>query len=165
MGLWGSSFLVNVKDLPASLAAQWVSMYYAGITVGRFITLKVSNRNLIRIGQAISLSGATLLLLPLPTIFSLIGFIMVGLGCAPIFPFMLHETPNRFGKENSQKIMGYQMAIAYTGSTFLPPMLGWIVSYSSLGILPISVFAFSIIMVLSSEKINSLLKLKNVMSS
>lgn len=110
VGLWGSSFLVNVKGLPVSVAAQWVSLYYAGITMGRFITgfitFKMSNRTLIRMGQIIALAGATLLFLPLPSTFSLVGFIMVGLGLAPIFPCMLHETPTRFGKKHSQTIMG-----------------------------------------------------------
>lgn len=166
MGLWGSSFLVNVKGLPVEIAAQWVSMYYAGITVGRlitgFITLKVSNRILIRMGQITALGGAVLILSPLPTAFSLVGFIMVGLGCAPIFPCMLHETPARFGKENSQTIMGYQMALAYTGSTFLPPILGLIAARTTIGIFPFFVLAYIIIMIISSEKINGLMKARKI---
>jgi fucose permease len=158
MGLWGSSFLINVKELSASSAAQWVSLYYGGITIGRlitgFVTLKISNRLLIRIGQTIALAGVLLLLLPLPNIFSLIGFIMIGLGCAPIFPCMLHETPARFGKENSQAIMGYQMALAYTGSTFLPPILGVIAARTTIGLLPFFVLSYIIIMFISSEKIS-----------
>jgi fucose permease len=158
MGLWGSSFLINVKELSASSAAQWVSLYYGGITIGRlitgFVTLKLSNRLLIRIGQTIALAGVLLLLLPLPNIFSLIGFIMIGLGCAPIFPCMLHETPARFGKENSQAIMGYQMALAYTGSTFLPPILGVIAARTTIGLLPFFVLSYIIIMFISSEKIS-----------
>lgn len=165
MGLWGSSFLVNVKELPAAVAAQWVSLYYAGITVGRlisgFVTMKISNTMLIRMGQIIALAGAAILLLPLPTIFSLIGFILIGLGCAPIFPCMLHETPARFGKENSQKIMGYQMAAAYTGSTLLPPFLGLIVSHSAMTLLPFFVLVYIAAMLLGSEKINILMKVRN----
>ena len=162
MGLWGSSFLVNFKELPISTAAQWVSMYYAGITIGRlitgFITMKINNRILIRTGQTMALAGAVLLLLPLPAIFSLVGFILVGLGCAPIFPCMLHETPTRFGKESSQTIMGYQMAVAYTGSTFLPPLLGWIAAQTTIGILPFFVLVYIVIMLIGSERINILIK-------
>lgn len=158
MGLWGSSFLVNIKELTPAVAAGWVSLYYGGITVGRlitgFITFKVSNRILIRMGQVIALTGAVVLLLPLPTICSLVGFIMVGLGCAPIYPCMLHETPTRFGKESSQSIIGYQMAIAYTGSTFLPPLLGWVASYTTIGILPFLISVYIIVMFVGSEKIN-----------
>jgi fucose permease len=161
VGLWGSSFLVNVKELSVAVAAQWVSLYYAGITMGRFITgfitFKMSNRTLIRMGQIIALAGATLLFLPLPSTFSLVGFIMVGLGLAPIFPCMLHETPTRFGKKHSQTIMGYQMAVAYTGSTFIPPLIGFIASHSTIGIFPFCIAVFVAAMLLSSEKLNTLL--------
>ncbi|MNW57016.1 Major Facilitator Superfamily protein [compost metagenome] len=106
----------------------------------------------------VSLLGALLLVLPLPAIFSLFGFILVGLGAAPIFPCMLHETPARFGKQNSQKIMGYQMAMAYTGGAFLPPMLGWIAARSSFMILPFMLVGYIIVMLISSEKINAVMK-------
>ncbi len=161
VGLWGSSFLVNVKELSVDVAAKWVSLYYAGITIGRlitgFITLKVSNRTLIRMGQIIALAGAALLFLPLPSTFSLVGFIMVGLGLAPIFPGVLQETPIRFGKKHSQTIMGYQMAVAYTGSTFLPPLLGFIAGHSTIGIFPFVIAGFIAMMFWGSEKLNDLL--------
>lgn len=168
MGLWGSSFLVNVKELPVGIAAQWVSFYYGGITIGRFITgfitLKVRSHTLIRVGQITALTGAALLFLPLPSSFSLIGFIMIGLGLAPIFPCMLHETPARFGKTHSQTIMGYQMAVAYTGSTFMPPLLGFIASYSTIGILPFFIVIFVVAMLLGSEKLNLLIKRRDLVS-
>jgi len=164
VGLWGSSFLVNVKDLSVDVAARWVSLYYGGITVGRFITgfitLKVNNRKLIAIGQMIALAGAILLFLPLPSVFSLVGFILIGLGLAPIFPCMLHETPARFGKKHSQTIMGYQMAFAYTGSTFLPPLLGFVAGQTTIGIFPFVVAGFIAFMVIGSEKLNALMKKK-----
>jgi fucose permease len=164
IGLWGSSFLVSNKELSIETAAKWVSLYYAGITAGRFITgfiaLKVSNRTLIRAGQAAALTGAVLLLLPLPAVFSLAGFILVGLGLAPIFPGMLHETPSRFGRGQSQAIMGYQMAFAYMGSTFLPPLLGFMASQSTIAIFPFVIVGFIIAMFLSSEMLNSYLKKK-----
>lgn len=165
MGLWGSSFLVQVKNLPPATAAQWVSMYYGGITIGRlitgFLTMRVSNPKIIRIGHFIALFGAALLLLPLPAVFSFVGFLLIGLGCAPIFPSMLHETPVRFGKENSGKIMGYQMAFAYTGSTFLPPVLGLIASYSSMVIMPFFVVVYVIAMLLGTERINGMMRANN----
>ncbi|CAH0343905.1 MFS transporter [Bacillus sp. CECT 9360] len=165
MGLWGSSFLVNVKELPVAVAAQWVSLYYAGITIGRFITgfitFKVSNRTLIRVGQITALAGAALLFLPLPSIFSLAGFIMIGLGLAPIFPCMLQETPARFGKKHSQTIMGYQIAVAYTGITLMPPLLGFIASHSTIAIFPFFIVIFAAAMLMGSERLNVLLKRKN----
>ncbi|WP_413381406.1 MFS transporter [Alkalihalobacillus sp. 1P02AB] len=159
VGLWGSSFLVNVKELPASVAAQWVSFYWGGLTIGRFltgfVTFKMSNRMLIRTGQVIALVGAILLVLPLPTIVSLVGFIMVGFGLAPIFPCMLHETPARFGKTHSQTIMGYQMAVAYTGSAFMPPLLGFIASNTTIGIFPFFIVVYIVVMLLCSEQLNA----------
>lgn len=164
VGLWGSSFLVNVKELDAAAAAQWVSVFYIGITAGRmitgFITFKMSNRKLIRYGQLIALLGTVLLVLPLPSIVSLIGFIVIGLGLAPIFPCMLHETPARFGKTHAQSIMGYQMATAYTGSTLIPPFLGVVASYFTIGIFPVFVVIFAIVMLLCTERLNRYLKKK-----
>lgn len=164
VGLWGSSFLVNVKGVTAATAAEWVSFYYAGITIGRlmtgFVTFKMSNQVLIRMGQIIALTGAILLVLPLPSFFSVAGFIVVGLGLAPIFPCMLHETPARFGKKHSQAIMGYQMAVAYTGSTFMPPLFGFIASHTAVALFPICTVIFVVAMVLSSEKLNLVLKKK-----
>jgi CDP-diglyceride synthetase len=133
-------FVLPWPEVSPATAARWVSMYYAGITVGRlitgFITMKISSKLLIRYGQLILFTGAVLLLLPLNAVFSLVGFILIGLGCAPIYPCMIHETPKRFGEANSQKIIGVQMACAYTGSTFLPPILGFIASKTGIFILP-----------------------------
>ncbi|MCM3117400.1 MFS transporter [Neobacillus sp. MER 74] len=168
MGLWGSSFLINVKELSVDTAAKWVSIYYGGITFGRFITgfitLKIRSRTLIRAGQIIALAGAAFLFLPLPSTFSLTGFMMVGVGLAPIFPCMLHETPTRFGQEQSQTIMGYQMAVAYTGSTFLPPLLGFLAAHITIGIFPFVIAGFIAIMLLGSEKLNAIMKRKELMS-
>lgn len=166
VGLWGSSYLVNIKDISPATAARWVSMYYAGITIGRlitgFVTMKLSSSRLIRYGQVLLLSGAVLLILPFHSVFSLIGLILIGLGCAPIFPCMLHETPHRFGEEQSQKIMGLQMACAYTGGTFLPPLLGFIASRTSIVIMPAFVLVYIIAMLISSERINTIMKHKDL---
>jgi len=162
VALWGSSFLVNVKDITAATAAQWVSLFFIGITAGRmltgFITFKMSNRKLILSGQLVALTGTLLLVLPFPAIISLIGFMIIGLGLAPIFPCMLHETPSRFGKEHSQSIIGFQMAAAYTGSTLIPPFLGLLATHMSIGIMPSFIIILSIGMLLCTEKLNQLMK-------
>ncbi|MNI49110.1 putative transporter [compost metagenome] len=161
VGLWGASYLVGVRQITAETAAGWISLYYGGITAGRlitgFITLKVHNRILIRCGQFITIAGAGILLLPLPDAFSLIGFILIGLGLAPIYPGLIHETPTRFGKENSAKLIGYQMAVAYTGSTFLPPLMGVIATKTSMILFPFLVLFFLVAMLLSAEKVNIVL--------
>ncbi|MFG1732992.1 MFS transporter [Paenibacillus sp. 843] len=161
VGLWGASFLVGTRNLPPETAAVWVSLYYGGITLGRFITgfvtLRFNNRTLIRAGQVTAIAGAILLLLPLHPYLSLIGLIVIGLGLAPIFPCLLHETPARFGKAQSSRIMGYQMAVAYTGTTILPPLFGIVAAYVSIGLFPVVILLFALIMLLSSEKVNRIL--------
>ncbi|HWI63416.1 MAG TPA: MFS transporter [Symbiobacteriaceae bacterium] len=164
-GLWGSSYLVNMKGLLADDAARWVSIYYAGITIGRlvtgFITFKVSNRLLIRGGQLTALAGTLLLLLPLPTGFTLAGLLITGLGLAPIYPCMLHETPVRFGEEHAGRIMGYQMAVAYTGSTLMPPLLGLLAGLSTIGLFPVYVVVAAATMLLLTERLNVILARRN----
>ena len=154
-GLWGSSYLVNYKGLPASQAARWISLFYGSITIGRllsgFLTMKINNKILIRLGQVICIIGAICLLLPLPIYFSMIGLILLGLGCAPIYPCMLHETPERFGKRASQSIMGIQMGFAYMGSMFMPPILGFIASKTSIAIFPYFLLGCMLIMLMSRQ--------------
>ncbi|MDP4097621.1 MFS transporter [Paenibacillus sp. P96] len=169
LGLWGSSFLVNEKSAAPDMAAQAISLYFAGITLGRFIagfiTFKLSNRALIRAGQITALSGTLLLCLPLSSGFSVAAFMLVGLGLAPIYPSMLHETPLRFGKKHSQTIMGYQMAIAYTGSTFIPPLLGYMASSLTIGILPLFILISVAAMVFSSERLNAFFSMKHALDN
>jgi fucose permease len=166
-GLWGSSYLVNYKGLSASDAARWIALFYGGITVGRlltgFLTMKFNNQVLIRCGQIICLMGVGCLVLPLPIYFSMIGLILIGLGCAPIYPCMLHETPNRFGKAASQSIMGVQMAFAYIGSAFMPPILGFIASKTSIIIFPYFLLGYILIMLVGSEKTNEFIRKNNKM--
>jgi fucose permease len=155
MGLWGGSFLYRIKGIDAARAATWVALFYASITAGRFITgfitYKVPNKDLIRFGGLTILAGAALMILPLPLPLVLAGFLMVGFGCAPIFPCMLHETPERFGATHAQAIMGFQMAVAYIGATFLPPAFGFLASATSLSLLPAFVLAYSVLLIMGSE--------------
>jgi fucose permease len=131
-GLWGASYLVIVRDFEAENAAKLVSLYYIGITVGRFfsgfITSRLNNQSLVYLGQTILALGLVVLLLPFE-ITLIPGFFLVGLGCAPIFPSLLHETPINFGEKNSQAIMGMQMASAYVGITIMPLIFGKLASY------------------------------------
>jgi fucose permease len=161
VGLWGASYLVNTRGIAAETAAGWISLYYSGITVGRlttgFITLKVHNRLLIRYGQLVTIIGGVILLLPLHSTLSLLGLILIGFGLAPIYPGLLHETPARFGRENSARLFGYQMAVAYTGTTLIPPLFGFISVRTSIGMFPFAVLTLLILMFLSTETVNRLL--------
>ena len=157
-GLWASSFLVVNNGLSAEKAAKWVSLYYLGITVGRFLSgflaIKLNNKQMIRIGQVICIIGAVLLMMPVSNSLQLCGLILIGLGCAPIYPAMLHETPNRFGKELSQGIMGIQMATAYVGSTFVPPIFGFLSGVLGFNILPYFLIILMILMLATSERVS-----------
>lgn len=157
-GLWGASYLVQAKNVAANEAAGWISMYYLGITIGRFIngifTTRFDNKTLIRAGQFIIGIGAMILLILPYTYANLLGLIFIGMGCAPIYPSMLHETPVRFGKENSSRLMGLQMAFAYIGTTLVPPLVGVIMGKFGVGLYPIFILILLIAMFLSSERVN-----------
>ncbi|OOM76256.1 inner membrane protein YbjJ [Clostridium puniceum] len=161
-GLWGSSYLVNYRGVDAAQAAGAISLFYAGITLGRFLsgflTMKFSNLFLIRSGQILCFIGAVLLLLPLPIYLSIAALILIGFGYAPIYPSMMHETPRRFGKSASQAIMGLQIAFAYIGTTFMPPLLGFTASKTSIVIYPFFLLAYIAVMFISSEKTNMCVK-------
>ncbi|QQO09188.1 MFS transporter [Breznakiella homolactica] len=160
-GLWGTTYLTLYKGLPPDTAARAFALYYAGITAGRFVsgfvTMAMDNRRLIRLGQWVILTGILVILLPLPPFFSITGFVLLGIGCAPLFPSMLHETPARFGPGASQTIMGIQMAAGYTGSTLMPMALGFILSKAGVQILPYYLLFFLVLLIGCSEYINRLM--------
>jgi fucose permease len=158
VGLWGASFLVMSKGITPEIAARWVSLYYIGITFGRFlsgfVTFKLNSRQMIRLGQAIILLGVIVILLPLGNAVLLPGFFMIGLGCAPIYPSLIHETPRNFGEDNSQAVIGMQMASAYVGTTLMPPLFGWIASFTGFVIFPFVVGAVLVLQFAAVEMLN-----------
>lgn len=164
-GLWSSSYLVGIKGVTAATAARWTAFFYAGITVGRFISgflsMRVKNFVLIRTGQLTCVLGTMILMLPLPIQFSALGIILIGLGTAPIFPAMLHETPHRFGASVSGAIMGLQMAFAYMGNIVMPPLFGAIASVTSLKLFPYYVLVCVLIMLTASELLQKRLSMRD----
>lgn len=147
-GLWASTFLVNYRGIEAETAALFASLFFMGITVGRFMAGFVANQlgsmKMIQIGIAIIFVGIIAILAPMDNnIFSFAGLIVIGLGCAPIFPALIHLTPFNFGAENSQAIIGVQMAGAYTGSALIPPLFGLITNVAGLGFYPVFLMAFA----------------------
>ncbi|MGL9730172.1 MFS transporter [Enterococcus sp. DIV0756] len=153
MGLWGSSFLVQVKDIPISTAAFMTSTYYASLTIGRlaagFFTFFLSSRKLLYLSELLLLIGVVVMNFGSGN-FAAIGFVFMGLGSAAIFPTMLHETPGRFGTKNSARIMSLQLALAYTGTTCLPPLLGFLADQFGLIIFPYLLFLFGSMVLLST---------------
>ena len=139
-GLWASSYLNLYKGVDIKTAASFGSLFYIGITVGRaisgFITMKLNDNQMIVLGESLILIGIILMIIPAVNIVSLIGFIIIGLGCAPIYPSIIHSTPSNFGAENSQAIIGVQMASAYIGTLAMPPLFGYIANHISISLLP-----------------------------
>ena len=152
--LWASSYLEGVRGATKDEAAAFGSLFFIGITAGRFlsgfISDKVGDNRMIRIGTGIALLGVVMIVLPLK-VTSLIGFIVIGLGCAPVYPCIIHSTPRNFGAENSQGIIGIQMASAYVGSTFMPPVFGLIANHISLKLMPLYIILL-LVMISKTEK-------------
>ena len=155
-GLWGSSYMVAVRGISPETAAKWISLFYLGITAGRFfsgfLTLRFSDDAMVRLGEGTAIVGILLILLPLHNLFLCLGLILTGLGCAPIYPSLLHATPQRFGKSLSQSLMGTQMAISYLGSTTMPPVSGFLSEKISMGLYPILLLVFALCMTILTEK-------------
>lgn len=155
-GLWGSSYMVAVRGISAETAAKWISLFYLGITAGRFfsgfLTLRFSDDAMVRLGEGTAIVGIVLMLLPLHNLFLCVGLILTGLGCAPIYPSLLHATPQRFGKSLSQSLMGTQMAISYLGSTTMPPVSGFLSEKISMGLYPVLLLVFALCMTILTEK-------------
>lgn len=158
-GLWASSYLVQYLLMEPEKAAKFASFFYLGITVGRFlcgfVADKMGDKALIRLGSGIAGAGILLVLIPFPvTTPALLGLVIIGFGCAPVYPAIIHSTPFYFGKENSQALIGIQMAFAYVGSTFMPPLFGTLAARIGIWLYPVFLLVFEVLMVLTSEKLN-----------
>lgn len=154
-GLWGSSYLNLHNGIPKEQAASFGALFFIGITVGRaisgFVTLKLSDTQMIRCGFGIIFTGIVVMLLPGGNIMSIIGLITVGLGCAPIYPCVIHSTPTHFGEEKSQAVIGVQMACAYIGTLSMPPVFGLVARYLSIACLPAFLLVLLIFMMIMYE--------------
>lgn len=154
--LWIASYLITTRGVSPERAAAFASLFFIGITAGRFLAGFISNslgdRAMIRLGAGVLFGGILLLLLPLPEAFALAGCIGIGLGCAPIYPSIIHATPANFGSENAQAIIGVQMASAYIGSTFAPPLFGFLSARLGLWLLPVYVGCFGLLMICMVER-------------
>ena len=152
-GLWASTYMVFARGIDVSVASSWAMLFFIGITVGRFIngftSEKFGDKIMINFSVILIIISFVLMLLPIESkILVCVVFILSGLGCAPIYPCMIHSTPIRFGKRNSQALIGLQMACAYTGSTFCPLIFGLIVEKISVNCLPIYGLGFSVVLVI-----------------
>ena len=156
--LWGSSYFVMVNGLDEETAAGLASIFMLGLTFGRlvsgFLTYKINDTNMIRLGEGIIVAGVLAMVLPMGTWSTLTGMALMGLGCAPIYPCIIHSTPDHFGEENSQAIIGVQMASAYVGICVIPPLFGLVANHFGAFLLPGYLAAVLALMILMSEALN-----------
>ena len=154
-GLWASSYLVLHRGISAETAAGFASLFFIGITAGRalsgFLTIKFTDVQMIRLGQGMAAAGIAALLLPFGGYLPLVGLVMIGLGCAPIYPCIIHATPDNFGADKSQAVIGVQMASAYVGTCLMPPLFGLIANHISVALLPFYLLLALVLMVVMHE--------------
>ena len=154
-GLWASSYLTLHKGVSPETAAGFASMFFLGITAGRalsgFLTMRLSDVQMIRLGQGLIGGGIVIMLLPLGAAASLAGFVIIGLGCAPVYPCIIHSTPAHFGADKSQAIIGIQMACAYVGTCLMPPLFGLIANHIGVSLLPWYLIAILALMIVMHE--------------
>ena len=154
--LWASSYLVLHQEVSAEIAAGFASLFFVGITVGRFLsgflTLLLNDTQMIRLGQGLIAVGIITLLLPFGTITSLAGLLFIGLGCAPVYPSIIHATPANFGEDKSQAMIGVQMASAYAGTCLMPPVFGLVANHLGISLLPFYLMLILIVMVFMHER-------------
>ncbi|KFI45489.1 Fucose permease [Bifidobacterium bohemicum] len=155
-GLWASSYMVRHDGIGKVTAASLASLFYLGITAGRalsgFMTMKFDDPTMIRIGQAVLGLGIVVMLVPLPGhVATVVGLVLIGLGCAPIYPCVIHSTPAYFGVERSQAIVGVQMACAYAGSMLMPPVFGLIAQHATITLYPWYLLVLLVLMVAMHE--------------
>lgn len=155
--LWASSYMVLQKGMDTALAAKLASLFFIGITAGRavngFLMMRFSDTQMVRAGEAVIGVGILLMLLPFGNAVTLTGFLIIGLGCAPIYPCIIHATPARFGEDKSQALIGVQMAAAYIGTSLMPPAFGLLANRISTGLLPFFLLVMLLLMAMMHERL------------
>lgn len=160
-GLWASSYMVMHSGIDKITAASWASLFYVGITVGRalsgFLTMRFKDPVMIRLGQVLVFAGILTMFVPLPHHLGVVvGLVVIGFGCAPIYPCVIHSTPAYFGEDKSQAIVGVQMACAYVGSLLMPPLFGIIAQYATISLYPWYLLVLLVLMVAMHERLRKL---------
>ena len=162
--LWASTYLNSYRGIDAETSALFGSMYLIGITVGRavsgFITAKLNDTQMIRLGLGVTVIGVVMVILPFSNALSLAGLVVMGIGCAPIYPCVIHSTPQRFGVDKSQALIGVQMASAYTGTCLMPPFFGLLAQHIGVYLFPIFIGIILVVAVLMHEYLCHSLKNK-----
>lgn len=148
-GLWAVTYMVLARGVNEIQAASWGALYCMGLTAGRalsgFMTMKFTPRQMIGISKVVMLIGIALLFVP-STQVMVAAMVIFGIGCAPMYPNIIQDTPRNYGKENSQAAIGVQMASAYVGTTFMPTIFGAVAGVVGYGILPAVLLVMTLLM-------------------
>jgi len=160
-GLWAASILVNGRGTSPATAGLWVSLFFGAITAGRFavglVANRLGNRRLIRLGTLSAVVGAVVFAIPgLPAPLSLAGLVLMGLGCAPIYPSMMHETARRFPAELTAKVIGRQVGLSYVGSAGVPAACGLLAAYAGLPMVMPALVLVLLALLWVTERLNQL---------
>ena len=156
--LWTSSYFAGVKEgLTDHLIASFGSLIFGGLMLGRLISGFVSNRlgdrMLIRIGIFVEVVGILLVMIPVASFIpAAIGFVIIGTGMGPVYPAIQHMAPTNFGERYSAAVIGLQMASAYIGSTFMPMIFGNIQEKIGIGIMPFYLLIFAVLNIWMLER-------------
>lgn len=157
LGQWAASYCFAYLNLSEEVSASLAALYYVGITVGRgvngFLTVRFTDKQLIRAGTVGMVLGILVMLLPIGLYGAIVGIILIGLGSAPIYPCLIHMTPGLFGKEVSQAMIGIEMASAYVGFCIMPPLFGYVAEFTGIWVLPLVLLIFTGIMLFSQERL------------
>ena len=164
--LWTSSYFAGVKEgLSDGLIASFGSLIFGGLMLGRlisgFVSNKLGDRPLIRIGIIVEMTGIVLVMLPISHYLpAAIGFVVIGTGMGPVYPAIQHMAPANFGKRNSAAVIGLQMASAYVGSTFMPMVFGNLQQHIGIGIMPVYLLIFAVLNIRLLERTYAVLRNK-----
>lgn len=153
--LWAASILITSRHLDVLTAGVWVSLFFASITTGRFgiglVANRLGNRRLVRVGLCTAVAGATLFAIPvLPAPVSLFGLMLMGLGCAPVYPSLMHETARRFAPLTARRVIGRQLMFSYVGGSVMPAAFGVLATVAGLvWVMPVVVVLLLLLLVVT----------------
>lgn len=163
--LWSSTYLVQQREVAPAAAATFGALFLIGVTAGRFLSGvvadRVGDRGMIRYGILLTIAGVLMIAVPAPNVVALAGLVVAGLGCAPIYPAIIHSTPVNFGRGNSHAIIGIQMAAAYLGATLMPPLFGFIAAWTGMWLFPVYLLILCALMLGMTQALNGVIDRQN----
>ena len=161
-GNWAATFCTLARGIDAEIAASWAALFYIGITAGRavsgFISMRLRDHHMIRLGQLLIALGVVLVIVPAGDRALIAGLLLIGAGCAPIYPSIIHATPYRFGEDVALELTGMQMAVAYVGSLVMSPLFGMLAQMVGAELYPLYLAVILVVMITAAEHLNAVMR-------